>query len=53
MLRLNVAHATKDGFMYTLTVMCGGVRLVVGGMFRLIDSGAGVSIGGHMEAYWR
>jgi hypothetical protein len=44
MLRLNVAPATQDGFICTLTVMCGVVRLVAGGMFRLIGVGAGVSM---------
>jgi hypothetical protein len=44
MLRLNVAPATKDGLISTLTVMCGVVRLVAGGMFRLSGVGAGVSM---------
>jgi hypothetical protein len=50
MLRLNAAPDTKDGFICTLTVMCGVARLVAGGMFRLIGSGSGASIGGHTKA---
>jgi hypothetical protein len=53
MLRLNIAPADKDVFIYLLTVMCGVVTLVAVGVFRLIGSGAGVSIGRHTKPEWQ